>query len=42
MGVAEYVVGETMQELLDRADRGMYREKSVSRAAAGSAALPAD
>ena len=38
MGVAEYVVGETMKELLDRADRGMYRQKAVSRGQASDAA----
>jgi len=37
MGVAEYVAGETMKELLDRADRGMYRQKAVSRGQAGDA-----
>lgn len=39
IGLAEYVPGETMKELVDRADAAMYKEKAVSRAGAGGKKL---
>jgi len=35
-GMAEHAKAETMQELLDRADAGMYRDKAASRMPAGT------
>jgi diguanylate cyclase len=32
IGFAEHLPGETMKQLIDRADAGMYREKAASRA----------
>jgi diguanylate cyclase (GGDEF)-like protein len=32
IGLAERLPGETMKELVDRADAGMYQEKAASRA----------
>lgn len=35
IGLAEHVPGETLKELVDRADAAMYKEKAVSRAGTG-------
>ena len=35
IGSAEWMSGESIQSLIERADRGMYREKGGSASAAG-------
>jgi PleD family two-component response regulator len=37
IGLAEYMPGETMKELLARADAAMYEQKAASRAVGNSA-----
>lgn len=39
VGMAGHADGETMQELLDRADAGMYRDKATSRKPASAARI---
>ncbi len=40
MGVAEYMAGGAIEELIDRADREMYRRKARPQNNTGSAAVP--